>query len=170
MNFTISTNNQNWDGNGMPPVGTVCEIAPSTPHLHIKHPEGSVVKIYAHFTDDRGIELAAFVDEIGKVGGVCTSKCFRPLKTQEDKKRELLIETVNGLIDGFMKSSGGDYSKLGAVVVDYLSILRPGITASCAAYLMLYADGSWYHFLSGALAFKSCIETHDIYKEVRDAR
>ncbi|EKQ4677549.1 hypothetical protein P5M41_002001 [Salmonella enterica subsp. enterica serovar Ruiru] len=49
-------------------------------------------------------------------------------------------------------------------------ILRPGITASCAAYLMLYADGSWYHFLSGALAFKSCIETHDIYKEVRDAR
>ncbi len=49
-------------------------------------------------------------------------------------------------------------------------IFRPGITASCAAYLMLCADGSWYHFLSGALAFKSCIETHDIYKEVRDAR
>ena len=49
-------------------------------------------------------------------------------------------------------------------------ILRPGITAFCAAYLMLYADGSWYHFLSGALAFKSCIETHAIYKEVRDAR
>ncbi|MFY4330898.1 hypothetical protein ACM91S_19295 [Enterobacter hormaechei] len=124
MNFTIGTNNQSWDGNGMPPVGTVCEIAASTPQLHIKHPEGSVVKIYAYFTDDRGIELAAFVDEIGKVGGVCTSKCFRPLKTQEDKKRELLIETVNGLIDGFMKSSGGDYSKLGAVVVDYLSLLK----------------------------------------------
>ncbi|RTN99120.1 hypothetical protein [Enterobacter sp. WCHEn090032] len=82
------------------------------------------MKIYAHFTDDLGIELAAFVDEIGKVGGVCTYKCFRPLKTQEDKKRELLIETVDGLIDGFMKSSGGDYSKLGTVVVDYLSLLK----------------------------------------------
>lgn len=49
-------------------------------------------------------------------------------------------------------------------------ILRPGITASCAAYLMLYADGGWYCFLSGALAYKSCIEAHDIYKEVRDVR
>jgi hypothetical protein len=46
------------------------------------------------------------------------------MKTQEDKKRELLIEAVDGLIDGFMKSSGGDYSKLGTVVVDYLSLLK----------------------------------------------
>ena len=83
-----------WDGEGLPPVGTVCEIAASTPQLHINHPEGSVVKIYAHFTDDRGIELAAFVDEIGKVGGVCTYKCFRPLKTQEDKKRDEVIEAL----------------------------------------------------------------------------
>lgn len=49
-------------------------------------------------------------------------------------------------------------------------ILRPGIGASCSAYLMLYADGSWYHFISGALAFKALFEANDIYKEVRDAR
>ncbi|HAJ6812202.1 hypothetical protein [Escherichia coli] len=49
---------------------------------------------------------------------------FRPAITEEEKKRAALKEAVDGLIDGFMKSSGGDYSKLGAVVVDYLSLLK----------------------------------------------
>lgn len=49
---------------------------------------------------------------------------FRPAITEEEKKRTALIETVDGLIDGFMKSSGGDYAKLGAAVVDYLSLLK----------------------------------------------
>jgi len=124
MEFNNTSNQIAWDGNGMPPIGTICEIAASTPNLTIKQPEGAIVKIYAHFTDDRGVELAAFVDSKGRVGGVCIGKCFRPLRSESDKKRELLIETVNGLIDGFMKSSGGNYSNLGAVVVDYLSLLN----------------------------------------------
>ncbi|CZY60327.1 hypothetical protein [Enterobacter hormaechei] len=48
-------------------------------------------------------------------------------------------------------------------------ILRPGVSAFCAAYLMMYADGQWYHFIAGAIALKACFETRDIYKDVRDA-
>ena len=48
-------------------------------------------------------------------------------------------------------------------------ILRPGVSAFCSAYLMMYADGQWYHFFAGAIALKSCFEARDIYKEVRDA-
>ncbi|MFZ4147497.1 hypothetical protein ACEV7C_08860 [Enterobacter ludwigii] len=47
--------------------------------------------------------------------------------------------------------------------------LRPGVSAFCASYLMMYADGRWYHFFSGAIALKACYEVIDIYKEVRDA-
>ena len=79
-----------WDGSTyeLPPIGLEVEIAASTKYLHIGHPEGSVVKIYSHFTDDRGVKLAAFVDKAGKVGGVCSSKCFRPHRTEADKKRD----------------------------------------------------------------------------------
>lgn len=77
-----------WNGEGLPPVGCECEIASSTQYLNISHPAGAIVKIYSHFTDDRGVELAAFVDAAGKVGGVCTSKCFRPIRSEADKKRD----------------------------------------------------------------------------------
>lgn len=79
-----------WSGEGLPPVGTVCEIAASTQYLTIRYPEGTKVKIYSNFTDDRGAEMAAFVDPIGKVGGVATARCFRPIKTE----RERVIEAA----------------------------------------------------------------------------
>ncbi|MDW2743659.1 hypothetical protein [Atlantibacter subterraneus] len=83
-----------WNGEGLPPVGCQCEIGASTPYLNIPHPEGAVVKIYSHFTDDRGVELAAFVDAAGKVGGVCTAKCFRPIRSEADKKRDEAVSTM----------------------------------------------------------------------------
>jgi hypothetical protein len=72
-----------WGGEGLPPVGTVCEIAASTDYLTIRHPEGAKVKIYANFTDDRGVELAAFIDDAGRVAGVAIARCFRPVLTPE---------------------------------------------------------------------------------------
>ena len=83
-----------WNGEGLPPVGCQCEIGVSTPYLNIPHPEGAVVKIYSHFTDDRGVELAAFVDAAGKVGGVCTSLCFRPIRSEAERKRD---EALNAM-------------------------------------------------------------------------
>lgn len=90
----LAASQPQWNGEGMPPVGVVCEIAESTTYLHIGHPEGAVVKIYAHFTDDRGVELAAFVDSVGKVGGVCTSKCFRPIRSEAERKRDEAVAAL----------------------------------------------------------------------------
>ena len=78
----------------LPPVGTVCQIAPSTEYLHISYPEGSEVKVYSNFTDDRGAELAAFVCSKGKIGGVAIGKCFRPLKTEKEKFVERYVVEI----------------------------------------------------------------------------
>lgn len=102
----LSASQTQWNGEGLPPVGVVCEIAESTTYLHIGHPEGAVVKIYAHFTDDRGVELAAFVDSVGKVGGVCTSKCFRPIRSEADRKRDEVIAKLTDAICGEVPDTG----------------------------------------------------------------
>lgn len=89
-----------WNGTGLPTVGTVCEIAASTEFLKVGYPEGTKVKIYANFTDDRGVELAAFVDEIGKVGGVAIAKCFRPIRTPEQiaaEKRKAAVDEMRAM-------------------------------------------------------------------------
>ena len=54
-----------WFGGGLPPLGTVCEIAASIKYLNIRHPEGAKAKVYSNLTYDRGVELAAFVDAAG---------------------------------------------------------------------------------------------------------
>lgn len=77
---SVMTKSADYDGTGIPPAGTVCEIAASTEYLKVGYPEGTKVKVYATFTDDRGVELAAFVDMLGKVGGVAVDKCFRPIR------------------------------------------------------------------------------------------
>ena len=69
-------------------VGATYEIAASTPYLNIGYPEGTKVKIYSIFVDDRGVELAAFVCTKGKIGGVATPECFRLILTEEDKAVE----------------------------------------------------------------------------------
>lgn len=88
-----------WIGEGLPPIGTTCEIAASSEYVTISHPEGTVVKVYATFTDDRGVDLAAFVDAIGQVGGVATARCFRPARTPEqiaaDKREAAAIALFN---------------------------------------------------------------------------
>jgi len=86
-----------WNGEGLPPVGAECEIAASDKYIKISHPEGTKVKIYACFTDDRGVELAAFVDSAGSVGGVGIAKCFRPIRTEADRKRGEAIDALISL-------------------------------------------------------------------------
>lgn len=69
----------------MPEVGEEFEIAESTEYLTISHEEGLIVKVYASFTDDRNIDLFAFVTADGKHAGVCTAQCFRPIQTEREK-------------------------------------------------------------------------------------
>ena len=99
-----------WDGKGMPPVGAVVEIAASTKYLTIDYPEGTKVKIYAHFSDDRGVDLAAFIDAIGKVGGIAIAKCFRPLSPTPEQiakeDRSAAVSEICSLLNESMTTFG----------------------------------------------------------------
>ena len=101
-----------WNGEGLPPVGTLCEIAASTDRLKVSYTEGAKVKIYANFTDDRGVELAAFVDEIGNVGGVAIAKCFRPIRTPEQIAAEERERAVMEIYERANKQGGSVLSML----------------------------------------------------------
>lgn len=86
----ISVDNQ--QENELPTVcvGVVYQIAESSDDCSHNEPVGHQVKIYSKFTDDRGIELFAYVDSLGVVGGIATAKLFRPIKTEREKGIEAL--------------------------------------------------------------------------------
>ena len=82
------------DAGELPIVGSYAEIAESTKYLSIRYEAGCKVKVYATFTDYRGVKLAAFVGDNGKVGGVAVAECFKPIQTERDRvtdKAALLI-------------------------------------------------------------------------------
>jgi hypothetical protein len=116
----IATKRQsNWCLGALPPEGTVCEIAASTEYLSISYPEGAKVKVYANFTDDRGVKLAAFIDAAGKVGGVATGKCFRPIRTPE----QIAADDREAAIDEMKKSFDSVSDLLVPTSNTYLNIL-----------------------------------------------
>ncbi|MHC6034125.1 HNH endonuclease [Enterobacter hormaechei] len=51
-------------------------------------------------------------------------KEFCNLGSAEDIKRNTRIATIDGLIDGYLKKTGGNYKGLGAAIVDYISLLN----------------------------------------------
>lgn len=113
----ISGNKKPWNGQFPIPPGTEVEV----------HFDGDDSRIWTSFRVEymcgEVVVLHDYrIDDVDAYRHKTLS--FRPAITEEERKRTALIETVDGLIDGFMKSSGGDYSKLSAVVVDYLSLLK----------------------------------------------
>ena len=106
-----------WDGQGLPPVGVEVEIAPSTPYLNIRYPEGARVKIYANFTDDRGVELAAFVDSAGQVGGVATAKCFRPIPAPEQIAAQEREQATRYMLSEVVLSEGPATNNRGTLAI-----------------------------------------------------
>lgn len=91
--------NNQWDGKGLPPVGTLCTLAGESELLKPLHPEweGREVKVYAHFTSDRGVNMAAYVSPDHMIGGCGISAMFRPIKTPEQiaaEKRKQEIDLL----------------------------------------------------------------------------
>lgn len=74
-----------WSGEGLPPVGILCKLAGESGDLKPLHPEweGREVKVYAHFTSDRGVNMAAYVSPDHMIGGCGISAMFKPIKTPE---------------------------------------------------------------------------------------
>lgn len=64
---------ESWTGEGLPPVGTVCE-------LYYGHGEHGTVKILAH-AERLGVPVAVYQDD--DEFGAFTSELFRPIRTPE---------------------------------------------------------------------------------------
>lgn len=98
-----------WNGEGLPPVGTVCEWAgctyapedPKEPDLHV----GDQVKIIAHFKDGE-FDLAAFTFNPGihnsARGAAWVNQgshgCFRPIRTPEQIAAEEREKAVRDML------------------------------------------------------------------------
>jgi hypothetical protein len=101
-----------WTGEGLPPVGTVCEFAggtncPEDP-FDKDLEEGDEVTIIAHFKDGES-ELAAFMFNPRNLsrGNACVEQgmhgCFRPIRTPEQiaaEVREKFSVELAGILSG----------------------------------------------------------------------
>lgn len=116
-----------WTGEGLPPVGTVCEFAggtncPDDPFdKDLK--EGDEVTIIAHFKDGES-ELAAFTFNPRNLsrGNACVEQgmhgCFRPTRTPEQIAEEARIAELNLMVRAIKDHPGGQHG------VDHLTQLK----------------------------------------------
>ncbi|HHW2739830.1 TPA: hypothetical protein ACUT68_001066 [Pseudomonas aeruginosa] len=90
-----------WDGKGLPPVGTVCRLSGPTRTLVPLHPEwaGCEVKIYAHFESDRGIKMAAYVSDDHMIGGCGVEDLFVRMPTPEQIAAEAREAAIVAMLD-----------------------------------------------------------------------
>lgn len=75
---------EQWDGTGLPPVGTECEVMDKD-HDHIWHR----CKILAHIVR-KGLPCAVFESEPSV--SYCSDRYFRPLRTERDKAIEQMVD------------------------------------------------------------------------------
>ena len=84
-----------WNGEGLPPVDTVCEYSPFRDSWH-------PVKVFALKPNGNGSTSALFEREKG--WGACADpKCFRPIRTPEKsaaEEREQAIKDMCDVMDG----------------------------------------------------------------------
>lgn len=117
-----------WDGQGLPPVGTVCEFAggtysPEDPFDNDLR-EGDRVTIIAHFKDgDLDLAVFTFNPQVRNPnrGAACVEQgaygCFRPLRTPEqiaaEERRKSILHLANLLIDS--RGQCNEYSQAEAI-------------------------------------------------------
>ena len=96
-----------WQGEGLPPVGTVCEfhgLYPKDDEWHKDLEPGTQVTVIAHY-DNAGTLVAAFT--FGQPGINMAVDCavegwFRPIKSAEQIAAEERIDAVNKMCRQFM--------------------------------------------------------------------
>lgn len=93
-----------WSGEGLPPVGCVCEFVSAMSDGEYWHPElksGVRVEIVAHFNTGHGSgDVAAFVFDhrSGRQVEQAIAKCFRPLRTAEQLAADAREAAINRLM------------------------------------------------------------------------
>jgi hypothetical protein len=88
--FLLPKATEPWTGEGLPPVGTVCE------HQPYKDQEGwRKVEIIAH--KNTGLPVAVFWDEVGQRATYSSHEAFRPVRTPKQiavEEREAALEEM----------------------------------------------------------------------------
>jgi hypothetical protein len=77
-----------WDGTGVPPVGTECELYKGDFSFSDRIKDGATVKVIAHFENHGGITINAVTYSDDNGNAMCTgviTQCLRPIRTERDK-------------------------------------------------------------------------------------
>lgn len=111
-----------WNGEGLPPVGTVCQVTKNNKHEFLTQFNGKHVRIVAHDDSAPGNPVAVFrvlgetkrteADYHGLV-----ASCFEPLKTAEQiaaEEREKAITEMAVLMD---RDPNSDYIRMRAGIL-----------------------------------------------------
>lgn len=94
---TLKAGEQAWDGEGLPPIGTVCEYNGYREDLK----PGQKLEVIYHFNAGQA-DVAAFVyeEDGSKHVGQAIASCFRPIRTAEQIWTEELREIIESGLDG----------------------------------------------------------------------
>ncbi|HDT4261005.1 TPA: hypothetical protein QIT17_001030 [Enterobacter kobei] len=108
----LAASKPEWNGDGLPPVGCECEH-------HSPSGMVTVVKIIAHF-QNRAAMVAVFipVEREFKTVDQAISDCFRPIRSEADKKRDEAIESIKAML----MYDYGDDPRLNDAVILYDAI------------------------------------------------
>lgn len=102
-----------WTGEGLPPVGTVCEYKPY--QISSKWYQ---VEIIAHFRNKAMVAAFIPTGDDGKTVAQAIAECFRPIRTPEQIAEEARIAELNLMVGAIKDYPGGRHG------VDHLTQLK----------------------------------------------
>lgn len=92
-----------WDGTGLPPIGTVCEIWDDSPHEYYAKHVGKTITVLAHdvmYGDP--VAVYAINTKKGRKYHALVAQCFRPLRSHEQiaaEEREKAVAAIKAIAD-----------------------------------------------------------------------
>ena len=102
-----------WTGEGLPPVGTVCEYKP-----YQISSKWSQVEIIAHFRNKAMVAAFIPTGDDGKTVDQAIAECFRPIRTPEQIAEEARIAELNLMVGAIKDYPGGRHG------VDHMTQLK----------------------------------------------
>lgn len=101
-----------WNGEGLPPVGCECEreVPRGWSRCRINYASSAII-VYQML--ESGNEYASTLSAFR----------FRPIRSEEERKRDDRIASLNNFISGFLKSTDGDHAHLGEAIYEWLAVL-----------------------------------------------
>ena len=106
-----------WNGDGLPPVGCECQYRK---HKKAEQSEwfDGVVKYASEFT-----VVIQPVYYPGETVGHPANFEFRPVRSEEDEKRDEMASEIDGFISGFRGQEIGSNKELAYALADYFALL-----------------------------------------------